>query len=153
MRKLAKQSMKDELTNLYNRRKLSEIELNAFDLVYCDLNDLKKVNDLKGHQVGDLMIIRFAQALRNSCIKQEMALRVGGDEFVVITHKDRSMPFINSVCKQLENEQISFAYSIGPTTREGLEEAIINSDKCMYEMKAQQKKNRQPHPEQQQATY
>lgn len=153
MKRLAKQNMKDELTNLYNRRKLSEIELDAFDLIYFDLNDLKKVNDLKGHQVGDLMIIRFAQVLRNSCIKQEMALRVGGDEFVVITHKDRSMPFINSVCKQLENEQISFAYGIESTTREGLEEALINSDKRMYEMKAQQKKNRQQHFVQQQTTY
>lgn len=140
MQKLAKQSMKDELTNLYNRRKLSEIELEAFDLIYFDLNDLKKINDLNGHQVGDLMIIRFAQVLRNSCIKQEMALRIGGDEFVAITHKDRSMTFINHVYNQLGNEHISFAYGIESTTKEELEEAFINSDKRMYEMKVQQKK-------------
>ncbi|MUH97138.1 diguanylate cyclase [Aliivibrio fischeri] len=143
MQILAKQTMKDELTNLYNRRKLSEIKLAEFDLIYFDLNDLKKVNDLKGHQVGDLMIIRFSQALRNACLEQEMAFRVGGDEFIVTTHKGRSSAFIKHVHEQLCNEQISFAYGIKTSTKDDLENALICSDKRMYDMKEEQKKEHQ----------
>lgn len=141
MKILSKQNMKDELTNLYNRRKFAEIELNQFDLIYFDLNNLKKINDLKGHQVGDLMIIRFAQVLRNACIEQEMAFRVGGDEFVALTHENRSGSFIEHMHKQLGKEQITFAYGIEAATKETLEQALIRSDKAMYSMKKAQKKS------------
>ena len=146
MQVLAKQSMKDDLTNLYNRRKFTEINLTTFDLIYFDLNNLKTVNDLKGHQVGDLMIIRFAQVLRAACIEQEMAFRVGGDEFVALTHENRSSAFIEHMYKQLGNEHITFAYGIETATKETLEEALIRSDKSMYEMKKAQKKSTKSAP-------
>ena len=139
---LAKQSMKDELTALYNRKKLTKIKLDTFDLIYFDLNNLKKVNDLKGHQVGDLMIIRFSQVLRKACLDQEMAFRIGGDEFVVTTHKDRATDFINDIYKQLGNESITFAYGVESTDKDDIEHALIRADKHMYDMKQKQKKKK-----------
>lgn len=146
MKILSKQNMKDDLTNLYNRKKFSEIKLDTFDLIYFDLNNLKTVNDLKGHQVGDLMIIRFAQVLRAACIDQEMAFRIGGDEFVALTHESRSSFFIEHMHKQLGNEHITFAYGIETATKESLEEALIRSDKSMYDMKNAQKKSTKSAP-------
>ncbi len=146
MQVLSKQNMRDELTNLYNRRKFSEIKLKTFDLIYFDLNDLKKINDFKGHQVGDLMIIRFAQVLRTACIDQEMAFRIGGDEFVALTHESRSSSFIEHMYKQLGNEQITFAYGIETATKETLDQALIRSDKSMYDMKQTQKKSTKSAP-------
>ena len=44
-----------------------------------DLDGLKKVNDRKGHKVGDLMIVRFSQALSQAVLEDESVFRVGGD--------------------------------------------------------------------------
>lgn len=139
---LAKQSMKDELTALYNRKKLPQVKLDMFDLIYFDLNELKKINDIKGHQVGDRMIIRFSQVLRKACLAQEMAFRIGGDEFVVTTHKGRATDFINDIYKQLANEPITFAYGVESTNKDDIENALIRADKHMYDMKQKQKKKK-----------
>ena len=49
-----------------------------------DLNDLKKVNDTLGHEMGDIMILNFAKHLRKVVPLQYFAGRFGGDEFIVI---------------------------------------------------------------------
>lgn len=141
MQTLVKQSMKDELTNLYNRKKFPDIKLTHFDLIYFDLNNLKIVNDTKGHQVGDLMIIRFAQVLKIACTEQEMAFRIGGDEFIVTAESDRSSTYIDEIYAALSNERISFSYGIEKATKENFEEALIRSDKAMYTMKRSKKKS------------
>ena len=49
-----------------------------------DLNDLKKVNDTLGHEMGDIMILNFAKLLRKVVPLQYFVGRFGGDEFIVI---------------------------------------------------------------------
>lgn len=49
-----------------------------------DLNNLKHINDTLGHEVGDKMIVEFAEILRNTVGSSEFLCRWGGDEFVVI---------------------------------------------------------------------
>ena len=141
VKNIIKESMKDDLTGLYNRKKFPEIKLSSFDLIYFDLNGLKQVNDIKGHAVGDLMIIRFAQILKASCLKQEMAFRIGGDEFIVTIDSERAKDYINDVYTSLNNEPISFSYGIEKATKENFEEALIQSDKAMYKMKKALKKS------------
>lgn len=141
VKSLIKESMKDDLTGLYNRKKFPEIKLSSFDLIYFDLNGLKQVNDIKGHAVGDLMIIRFAQILKASCLKQEMAFRIGGDEFIVTVDPERAKDYINDVYTSLNNEPISFSYGIEKATKENFREALIRSDKAMYTMKKALKKS------------
>lgn len=91
--------------------------------------------------MGDLMIMRFAQALKVHCLKEEMAFRVGGDEFIVTVEPERSITYINSVHASLLNESISFSYGIEKATKENFDEALIRSDKAMYTMKKAQKKS------------
>ena len=141
VKSIIREGMKDDLTRLYNRKKFPEIKLSSFDLIYFDLNGLKQVNDIKGHAVGDLMIMRFAQALKVHCLKEEMAFRVGGDEFVVTVEPERSLTYINSVHASLLDESISFSYGIEKATKENFDEALIRSDKAMYTMKKAQKKS------------
>lgn len=136
---IIKQSMKDELTGLYNRKKFNDLKLNQFDLIYFDLNGLKQVNDIKGHHVGDLMIIRFSQVLKQSCLKNEMAFRIGGDEFIVTVHSNRAKAYIEELHHQLDNEAISFSYGVEKTNQDDFSNALIRSDKAMYRMKQQQK--------------
>ncbi len=85
-------SLKDELTDLYNRRgflalatqKLSVAKRHHYDLglMFFDLDDLKGINDTHGHKGGDDTIKAFAIALKNELRDSDIAARIGGDEFV-----------------------------------------------------------------------
>jgi diguanylate cyclase (GGDEF)-like protein/PAS domain S-box-containing protein len=98
-RKLAEQALKDlsirdPLTNLYNRRyfnKRIEEEISRatrqesrFALLLCDLDHFKKVNDTCSHQVGDEILKAVGQAIQTATREVDFVFRWGGDEFVVI---------------------------------------------------------------------
>ena len=98
-RKLAEQALKDlsvrdPLTNLYNRRyfnKRIEEEIsratrqkNQFALLLCDLDNFKKVNDTRSHQFGDDILKAAGQAIQDATRDVDFVFRWGGDEFVVI---------------------------------------------------------------------
>ena len=83
----------DPLTGLGNRRALdtyiSEIAATEAPTVrvgciVCDLNDLKKTNDIYGHVVGDNLIKDFANCLKICFENRGVAFRTGGDEFFVM---------------------------------------------------------------------
>lgn len=140
LRDIKDNAAKDELTGLYNRKKLNTIKFDVFDLIYIDLDGLKIVNDSKGHHVGDLMIIRFAQALNSSIGELGQAFRVGGDEFIVTVPVNQGEAFIANLKDTLSGEQIGFSYGIETaTTQESLQDALVKTDKAMYEMKNSQR--------------
>jgi diguanylate cyclase (GGDEF)-like protein len=88
-----RQSMTDGLTGLYNRRSLdrllmreaalSERHGHALAVVMVDLDGFKKINDLHGHAAGDHVLRAFADCVRITLRKTDLAFRYGGDEFVV----------------------------------------------------------------------
>jgi diguanylate cyclase (GGDEF)-like protein len=93
-RTVEQQAITDHLTGLANRRRFSEslgLEVSRaerFDgslaLVLADLDDFKRVNDLYGHQVGDDVLRRFADIMRESVREFDLAVRYGGEEFAVL---------------------------------------------------------------------
>lgn len=140
IRNVTDNAAKDELTGLYNRKKLDEIDLDEFDLIYLDLDGLKIVNDSKGHHVGDLMIIRFAQALSSSLPESAQAYRVGGDEFIAIVPVSQGKKYVEKLEQTLTGEQIGFSYGIeAATTRATFRQALIKTDQAMYKMKNAQR--------------
>jgi diguanylate cyclase (GGDEF)-like protein len=84
----------DPLTGLYNRRYLSDqlqrLHASAvrtrrgYALIAIDADDFKSINDSFGHAVGDKALISLAQDLRTAIRAGDMAVRVGGDEFVAV---------------------------------------------------------------------
>lgn len=131
---------KDELTGLYNRKKLSEIELDTFDLIYFDLDGLKMVNDSEGHSAGDLLIIRFANGLKASLPEGGNAYRIGGDEFVAVVPVGKSEDLISHLNKRVESPTINYSYGIeAETQRHQFKEALIKTDQAMYQMKHSQR--------------
>jgi diguanylate cyclase (GGDEF)-like protein len=88
-----KTSMTDSLTGLYNRRSLeslmqrevalAERHSHALSLVMIDMDRFKEVNDSHGHAAGDHMLRSFADCVRMTLRRTDLAFRYGGDEFVI----------------------------------------------------------------------
>ena len=94
LRKASVLAKKDALTGVKNKHAYQEDEkklnkavkdgrLEKFALIVCDLNNLKEVNDTKGHSMGD-KYIQNASNLICSTFKHSPVFRIGGDEFAVI---------------------------------------------------------------------
>jgi diguanylate cyclase (GGDEF)-like protein len=88
-----KQSMTDALTGLYNRRSMDQLlqrEVamaerygHPMSVVMIDLDFFKEINDAHGHAAGDHMLRAFADCVRITLRKTDLAFRYGGDEFVI----------------------------------------------------------------------
>lgn len=94
--RLKKQVVTDELTGLYNRKgyyeKIDELMEKSYDsqcqtdvaLLYADLDHFKYYNDTFGHHVGDALLVEFSKIFAMACGDKGIAIRIGGDEFVMI---------------------------------------------------------------------
>ncbi|MBN2529160.1 MAG: diguanylate cyclase [Deltaproteobacteria bacterium] len=96
MHDLKIQSMVDELTGLYNRRGFVELSRKMIDsarraggkllVFFADLDGLKRINDVYGHDEGDAAISGAASVLTDTFRSKDIIARIGGDEFTVILH-------------------------------------------------------------------
>lgn len=88
--KLHEKSLKDPMTGLYNRRFLDDYidsGLNGdknFAVMMLDIDFFKQVNDSYGHDVGDEVIKGLTEVLKNNIKGSDLAVRYGGEEFLVI---------------------------------------------------------------------
>ncbi len=86
---LERMAYTDELTGIANRRKCEEEwdqldDSDNYGIIAFDLNHLKKTNDSKGHDKGDILIKSFAKCIQDVFGKYAIVGRMGGDEFAVI---------------------------------------------------------------------
>ncbi len=89
----------DMLTRLPNRRfldtRLPEILAASakakrhVGIGFLDLDNFKQINDTLGHSVGDALLSKTAERISRSLGRNDLVLRVGGDEFVIILHKQK----------------------------------------------------------------
>ncbi|GLW28950.1 putative bifunctional diguanylate cyclase/phosphodiesterase [Actinoplanes regularis] len=81
----------DPLTGLANRRGL-QLALRGSDapaaLIGIDMDGFKTVNDLRGHDVGDAVLVEVGARLKRNLLAGDVAARLGGDEFAVLMHGD-----------------------------------------------------------------
>lgn len=84
----------DQLTGLHNRHFL-ENEASRLDaiaarhgrpyaVIALDMDGLKRVNDTRGHQEGDRLLLSAAAHIRRSVRREDVAVRLGGDEFAIL---------------------------------------------------------------------
>jgi diguanylate cyclase (GGDEF)-like protein len=83
-------SVRDELTQLLNRRgalKFSREALashsSSYGVILVDIDDLKGINDIYGHTMGDEFIVKVADTIRTSVREKDVCARMGGDEFLI----------------------------------------------------------------------
>jgi len=104
-------AMHDSLTSLGNRRYFDQQIKRAMHhanrqgsqvgLIVCDLDKFKAINDTYGHQVGDDVLIQFANALRICVRDSDSLFRFGGDEFAILI-EDASENSLNMIEKRID---------------------------------------------------
>ena len=136
----------DPMTNCYSRGAF-EVRKNSKNfkaVVIFDLNNLKKINDQKGHQFGDRHIIDFANLLLATFSDIGDCFRIGGDEFVAVLNTDDSN-LIENRLKELnrlplngiaENHKFSSGVCIRRSLTETINDCLVSADILLYKAKA-----------------
>lgn len=159
---LSEKAYIDLATGLPNKNKCEET-LSAHHSVskptacfMLDLNDLKKVNDTLGHEMGDIMILNFAKLLRKVVPLQYFVGRFGGDEFIVIAEGISGKEEAEELIKKIREMILKFNglrgefqinYACGYAFSEDYPEASLldllnEADLKMYEDKIRSKQGR-----------
>jgi diguanylate cyclase (GGDEF)-like protein len=112
-----RQAQTDELTDLANRRRfMSALEQEIartgrfgtpLSLVLFDLDRFKRVNDRCGHQIGDLVLRRTADAVRTRTRGTDLAARIGGEEFAILlpgTDAGGAVTFAENLRREIRRE-------------------------------------------------
>lgn len=139
---LVTMSYYDALTNVKNRnsynvflRNCRKFPVSEVGLLFADLNGLKKVNDVLGHQYGDDMIVRFANLLKNY-FDPGFIYRISGDEFVVFCPHISRMDFnakMETVLHDIEsNENIASIGYLWVETLSDVKQAANQAEQIMY---------------------
>ena len=158
-RKLRELSDTDQLTGLFNRRKLQHDLNQQYDswvkysiptsVFIFDLDNLKKINDTQGHHAGDAIIQAAANICRAELRHSDTVCRFGGDEFVVslpntmleqaqriVEHLHRCL---RTELRRISGEHIVVTASIGLTVMkqedQSPEDAIRRADAALYTAK------------------
>lgn len=128
---------------------------NTAALLYLDLDEFKRINDSMGHDVGDALLMKVAETLRQCVRHQDTVARMGGDEFVILLTDIDGMSGASSVARkildamaypvQLLKNEILITPSIGITLapNDSLNADILlkNADMAMYKAKSSGRNN------------
>lgn len=121
-RRLQQAALTDSLTGLPNRRYLMErLEQEwaafvrshrTFSLMMVDIDCFKKVNDVHGHEVGDLVLRQVGNLMRECARTEDIVGRLGGEEFVVIC-PNTNLPSAMRLAERLRKSVASHAFANG----------------------------------------
>ncbi|MFM9280785.1 histidine kinase N-terminal 7TM domain-containing diguanylate cyclase [Paenibacillus jiagnxiensis] len=169
--KLREMALTDSLTNCYNRHYLTEqltqqIKANIqdrtpFSLILFDVDFFKAINDRFGHVIGDEVLYRTAQTVKQSLRSTDILIRYGGEEFIIYL-PDTDRRLAEELAEQVrllvestrilvgqENEPVSITLSMGGLSVENFEHEhlpaspegdliglLSEADKALYQAKA-----------------
>jgi len=144
----------DSLTNALTRRHLTEVcqqELQrcqrhgrAMSVLLIDIDHFKAINDSRGHQIGDQVLVQFVTSVQELLRSADVIGRLGGEEFVVLL-PETSMEVAQVVAERIRAQVAGmpdpapFTVSIGVTTNlpigDTVEALLARSDAAMYQAK------------------
>ena len=154
----------DSLTQIPNRRcfdefldkqwKQSKLNKQSLSVIICDVDFFKQYNDTYGHQAGDICLQKVAQTLAKSVRNSDLAVRYGGEEFVIVlpnTPANSALTTAQRLCDRIKSLQIPHiksqagdyvTMSCGVASADfnlvkTPEELVANADKALYKAKEQ----------------
>ena len=163
--KATRDSTHDSLTGLYNRRymtssldqllALAERYDNDVSLLFIDVDDFKEVNDTLGHQAGDEVLCQIARVISQEIRQSDIAVRYGGEEFVVLMPNtssidalilaDRIRENVESNGLEITGKELKLTVSGGiasfPINARNAEDLINLADSALYRAKGAGKNN------------
>ena len=149
----------DGMTEVLNRRtgislltkiyKEARRKGKALSICFMDVNGLKEVNDILGHEKGDELLASVVECIQSNKRKSDFLARLGGDEFLLILPEcdkiaaeiawQRIQAFISAINEKNENSYVvSLSHGITQykfTTNEKIQDVIQAADELMYEEK------------------
>ena len=162
---LANLAMVDALTGLPNRRAFVEsLQMDVarairhkhkLGLLYIDIDGFKSINDTKGHDAGDSLLVAIGEKLKQHLRKSDMVARIGGDEFVCILAEIDSIDGALQAGKNLtaalsqpidiDAGEVRIGASIGaavfPDHATDVNALVKAADEAMYQAKVSGKNN------------
>jgi len=154
-RKLKKMTQQDPLTKVGNRCAMEEAIVIALEehqnaqkpmcALMIDIDHFKEINDTRGHQIGDKVLISIAEIIEHNVRTSESVYRYGGEEFLVIA-KDMSLSDAERLAERLRKfvEEESFDNEVNVTISIGIAELKIThgthgwlqeADRALYKAK------------------
>ena len=135
----------DILSGFYRKDGFINNKLLVSSICLIDIDHFKKINDIYGHAVGDVVIAEVANRLKSSMRASDLAIRWGGEEFVIIFNGKLTFKQFNVKANQLLSvinsekiNHIAVTISIGALHSESqmpLQEAFQTADKALYQSK------------------
>ncbi len=154
-RKLKDESIRDPLTNLYNRRYFDQKSILLYELavksgyplcvVLADLDYFKKINDQFSHGTGDMVLKKVAEIFTQNIRQMDIAARYGGEEFILLFHRtdletaivicERIREYIKNYDWSQIHKELKVTMSLGISDSLELRSVgkmIVEADKYLY---------------------
>jgi diguanylate cyclase (GGDEF)-like protein len=155
-------AIRDPLTNALTRRHLDEMPEgerrkkceNGVGLIMFDIDDFKKINDIHGHIVGDLVLKKLARILKRiESDSNALACRYGGEEFMIL-FADNNKKKIIKIAEDLRERisastvtyrrnKVRYTVSVGlaiyPDDKMNIDDLFDSVDRLMYKAKKEGK--------------
>jgi diguanylate cyclase (GGDEF)-like protein/PAS domain S-box-containing protein len=155
----------DQLTGLPNRLYLAAYLPGAIDearrtgsilaVLFLDLDRFKHINDSRGHETGDKLLKAVAQRIRETVRTEDVVVRMGGDEFIVILKDVQSQELLNETAARINEAlsvpvtvdgrplvtTVSIGVSMYPRDGADMGELLRHSDTAMYQAKDRGRNN------------
>jgi diguanylate cyclase (GGDEF)-like protein len=157
---LENESIRDGLTNLFNRRfmeisldrelRLATRKMSALSLLMLDIDHFKRLNDTFGHEAGDDVLRGVGEILSESVRSEDIACRYGGEEFLVIlpaTETETALLRAEDIRKRvasvrfashggtLKDVTVSIGVSTFPQAGKTVEDLVGAADRALYAAK------------------
>lgn len=164
------ESEQDPLTSLYNYRYFTkkldhkfEVSTKPFSIIMIDLDHFKRINDVFGHENGNIVLRQVAECLISIVGEQDIVARYGGEEFIILldeASEESSYHFAERLLQHLSSQQFkmdrfadtdqpqyiqvtaSMGVATAPCQGEDALTLIRNADRAMYSGAKQKGRNR-----------